>query len=260
MKRRTIKKYRPKRRLKINLAIKNNTILLSYIILAAFIVIFIKINYSKIIRIGDISFTKSTIRKVIVNSYDPKIKEQIENILSGWLSKPYSNTITKEIKNTLNATYPYLKISEKFNPITGSFIIDISKLSAIAKSQDKELYILEDLTLSNKDPDPGKEYPLIRIIDNNPDQNLLKFFLRVYKTELFKIINSTIIVYMEATNPIVQYGDNVKLVLPMDFQSTDLEIGRIKKVINDAKNRIGDRFNIDARYISEGKIIIKSLK
>lgn len=257
MKRR-IKRYRPKRRLKINLAIrgKNNILLaFSYTTLIVFILFFIKLNYSKLARIKDLSFTKTTINRIFINPCDSDIQRDIENILSGWINKPYSKQALNEIKDEIKKRYPYLKISSSFNPITGSLTISLSKLSAIARFKNEDLYLLEDLSISNKNPDPEKNYPFIKIEDKKPD--FLNLFLKISKTDLLSIINSTPTIYTQGNNVVVEYGDEVRLILPKDFRATKIEVKRIKEVVKDAKRKLGNRFKVDARYISDGKIIVK---
>ncbi|MCX7641614.1 MAG: hypothetical protein N2Z20_03160 [Elusimicrobiales bacterium] len=260
MAKRVIKKYRPKRKLKLNMIKSNNFImLLSYAIISVFIVIFIKFNSSKIMKIKDISFTKTTITKIVLKTEDDSLRKEIEINFRNLVSKPYSEELIKSFKNSIATNYPHIRIHEKFNQFTGTLTFDIHKIPAVAKFANIELYLLQDLSFSSKNPNPNIQYPLIDINTNEKtDKNLLSTFIEISKTPLINIGDGNPTFLTEKSYPAIQY-DKIRITLPKNFKPSEKDIKKIKKVLDDAKNRLNIPFNIDARYINEGKIIVAPL-
>ena len=256
-----IKRYRPKRRLRISIGLKKhkNTILLlvSYALVVTFIFFFVKMNHSNLTKIKNISFTKTTIGRISVESPDVEIQKQVEEILSEYIDRPYSHSLTEEIERSIKQLYPYIRVESKFNPITGTLSVKARKIQAIARLEDKDLYVLEDLTLSDKNPQPGKGYPNLKATKIN--KYLVEFISRISKTELFTIIDSTITIDMETNNPTLKYGDELEIILPSNFEGSGVEIRRIKRVIDDARSKMEGKFRVDARYVSDGKIIVSAM-
>lgn len=259
VKRKTIKRYKPKRKLKISLKYTNGFIIfLSYSFLIIFMFFFIIKNYSSNINFKNISITTNTINKISLNTNDNLLKYEIYSISSKWLSKIYSKEILNSLENEIKKIYPYTKISHSFNPITGNLSLKISKIPAIAKLKDEEKYLLENMVISPKNPDPNlKNYPIIKINQNINKQSfdLLK---KIISSELSHLFESNPIIYIEEKNFLIEYDNGIKILLSDDFKLKETNITKIKNVIKDAKNKTSS-FIIDARYIEYGKLIVKPI-
>lgn len=259
MKRKTIKRYKPKKRLKITLKYSNDIFSFIPYFVLAFILLFTLKYYSSKINYKSISLTTNTINKISTDTTDIKLKEELEAVLSSLLSKTYSKKTINELENEIIKDHPYLKISHTFNPITGSLSIRISKIPAIAKLKDEEKYLLENMTLSHKNPHPEFEnYPLIKISKEINRQNF-EVFKKIINSELINLFNLKPVIYIDEKSFLIDYENGIKILLSNDFKLDEKNITKIKSVINDAKSRITSAFVVDARYIDYGKLIIKPL-
>lgn len=255
---RKLKKYRPKRRLKISLAHSSKPfIFISWIVLLSFLVLSVIKSSSELIKIKKIPFTTNIINRINIESSNPKLKDDIEKYLSKFENTIYSKELSDEINNEISQNFPYLRVKSGFNTITGTLKITIEENKAIAIFENEKVYLLEDLTITTKIPPDNTLLPSLKIPFNS-DKELLAKVKNLIQSRM-REFGDKFSISKNKNELIFDYG-GFKIIVFEDFKPTDKNIERIEKVLSHTRMKIDLPFILDARFIDDGKIIINPLK
>ena len=257
---RKIKRYKPKRRHKTKVVktISNHTFILpfSFFIFVAAILIFVDQkktiifdNYKKI------SPFSNTIQKISSHSNISKVEQEVYLLLSSYIGKEFSKKLREEIPETLKKNLPYISdVKVKFNPVLSKLTIDIEAEKSIAYLMPLNKYHLESGRLS--DLSVNDDLITVECIECNIDKTNLKIISKLSQTKELPLPNCQAVVKKNTLNLIcnnilIEWGDE------RYFKN---KIEKLKYVIEDAKNKLGDSFKVDLRFFADGKIIVSKIK
>lgn len=259
MVKRKIKRYKPKRRLRLvkTFSTKNLT-LTSYVVLVVSIATVV-FYYSSKIKIPKIAITSNVITSISIVYDDVQIKNNIEKITHSYLSGIYTREVSSELEKKIRGIYPYIKTKISFNPILGRMTIRLEKLRTIAKLIPQNLYLLEDFSISNLTDDETKRYPVINIYSDIIFENkdVKNCIANILDSKILDMFEDSILSF-EDRNAIIMFGRS-KLVLPLNLTLDENRINQVKQTIEDAKKRLGNEIIVDLRYLMDDRIIISPL-
>ncbi|MGC8867467.1 MAG: hypothetical protein ACP5IO_06105 [Elusimicrobiales bacterium] len=260
MRRRTLKRYKPKRRVRLKLTIASSNrflIFLSYLVIVLFLIFSVSKYSSRFAKIGSINLTSSIINRIVVDSSQLEIKDDIEKILSLRQGSKYSKDVEKAIKDEILEKYPFLEIKTSFNPVTGVMKIKASIMKAIARFDDNSEYLFDDLSIRKKAHGDTSSLPIIKI--HNKDKETLETVKSIIQSEFYKIANQLTI---SETNQgfIIEYPQDLEILINRDFKYRKEDFEKIKEVIMDARSRFSLPLRIDARFVDSQRIIVKTIE
>ncbi len=257
MKKRTLKRYRPKRRLKLTLISPTKFFIpLSYLILLSFLIFSIIKYQSTFTKLKSINLTTRTISTIEIEIPNSDIKNEIEKTISLWIGAQYSKDFENTIRNEILKKYPFLDIKTSFNLVTGVMKIKASVIKAIARFENPDGCLFENLDIKKDCYGEISSLPLIKI--HKKDSKNLEEIKKITQSEFAKI-GFPITIYEENNGFVIEYPE-IEILINRDFKYREEDFEKIKEVIVDARTKFSLPLRVDARFIDNGKIIVKSIK
>jgi len=253
-----IKKYKPKKRPRAKViktetfSIKNFLSSISFLLIFAIIFIITNIKKNIISQTASRnSIFSNTIQKISITSDISEVKD----LISYYIGKKFNVNTKEEIIKLIKDNYPYISdINLNYNPVLSKLTINLKAEQSIAYLKPLNKYLLETGKLC--DLSKNNDFLIVECRKCIIDEKIIKILTNFKQTKQFPLNDCEIIINKNEVNLVcgnilIEWGDD-------KYFKTKIE--KLRYVLNDAKNKLGDSFKVNMRYFSDGRIIVSKYK